>query len=73
MKRSHKLHSRTAVPFWLLSGGLLLSIAGVALWCRAMTATLDGQTDQSLAVSALLLGVIATVYGAHELSERRRR
>jgi hypothetical protein len=73
MKRSHKLHSQSAAPFWLLSVGLLVSIAGVALWCRAMTATSTGQTNQSLAVSAVLLGVIATVYAAHELSQRRRR
>lgn len=73
MKRSHKLHSRTAAPFWLLSAGLLVSIIGVALWCRAMSATATGQTAQSLAVSAVLLGVIATVYAAHELSQRRRR
>jgi hypothetical protein len=72
MKLSHKLHSRTAAPSWLLAFGLLLSAGGVALWCHASTVTSMETTKQSLAVSAVLLGVISVVYAAHELSQKRR-
>lgn len=72
MKLSHKLHSRTAAPSRLLAFGLLLSVGGVALWGYALTARSMGTTIQSLAVTAVLLGVISAVYAAHELSQRRR-
>jgi uncharacterized membrane protein YidH (DUF202 family) len=72
MKLSHKLHSRTATPLWALAFGFLLSVIGVSLWCNATAATAAGQTRQSLAVTSILLGVLAAVYGVHELSQRRR-
>lgn len=72
MKLSHKLHSRTATPFWLLASGLLLSIAGVTIWCRPVALGPAGETHQSLAVTAILIGVILTVYALHEVSQRRR-
>jgi len=72
MKLSHKLHSRTAAPLWVLAFGLLFSVIGVSLWCHATAATPAGQTRQSLAVTAILLGVIAAVYGVQRLSQGRR-
>jgi len=72
MKLAHKLHSRTVAPWWAFAFGLLLSVMGVSLWCHASATTQAGQTRQSVAVTAILLGVIAAVYGVHELSQRRR-
>lgn len=73
MKLSHKLHTRTTAPLWLLTIGLVLSTTGVGLFCHALSAAQESsQSGQSFAVTAVLLGVIAVVYAAHELSQRRR-
>ncbi|WP_241023274.1 hypothetical protein [Paraburkholderia sp. Ac-20340] len=72
MKLSHKLNARSATPLWLFALGLVLSVTGAGLWCHAMTSTSATQASQSFAVTAVLLGVIAVVYAAHELLQRRR-
>ncbi|POR46879.1 hypothetical protein B0G62_12134 [Paraburkholderia eburnea] len=72
MKLSHKLQTRSAATLWLLAFGLLLSVVGIALWCLGITAASATHASESFAVTAVLLGVISTVYAAHELSQRRR-
>jgi membrane protein YdbS with pleckstrin-like domain len=68
MKLSHKLNARSATPLWLFALGLILSLTGAGVWWRAMAST----SAQSFAVTAVLLGVIAVVYAAHEIFQRRR-
>ncbi|WP_321889659.1 hypothetical protein [Paraburkholderia bannensis] len=72
MKLSHKLQARSTASIWLLAFGLLLSITGVTLWCHGINAPAAEQTGRSFGVPAVLIGVISTIYAAHELSQRRR-
>ncbi|WP_322048018.1 hypothetical protein [Paraburkholderia sp. J67] len=72
MKLSHKLQARSTASIWLLVFGLLLSMTGITLWCHGINTPAAEQTGRSFAVTAILIGVISTIYAAHELSQRRR-
>jgi hypothetical protein len=70
MKFSHKLGSQKAGPVWGFAFGSLVTLAGVGLWCNAKLASTAGRFDEPLAVAAVLVGVFAAIYAAHELRHR---
>ncbi|AUT72348.1 hypothetical protein [Paraburkholderia hospita] len=70
MKLSHKLASHKAGPVWGLAFGLLVTLAGIGLWCNAKLSASTGQFDESLSVAAVLVGVLAAIYALHELRHR---
>jgi uncharacterized membrane protein YedE/YeeE len=70
MKFKHELTVRQAGPIWGLVFGLLMTLAGVGLWCAGKVSVSAGEHDQSLAVAAVLIGVFAAIYAAHELRHR---
>ncbi|TCG04595.1 hypothetical protein BZM27_39800 [Paraburkholderia steynii] len=70
MKFSHKLDSHNAGPVWGLAFGLVVTLAGVGLWCDAKLSLTAGWFDEPLAVGAVLVGVFATIYAVHELRHR---
>ena len=70
MKFSHRLDSHNAGPLWGLAFGLIVTLAGVGLWCDAKLSQAAGRFDEPLAVAAVLVGVFAAIYAAHELRHR---
>ena len=72
MKMSHRLSSRAAGPVWGLVFGLFMTAIGVGLWCYATMTATAGQTDESFAVAAMLVGVFSAVYAGRELSHKHR-
>ena len=70
MKLSHEVSSRTAGPVWGIALGVLLTAAGIALWCDAALSASGSTVDESLAVASLLVGIFAIIYAAHELRRR---
>lgn len=70
MKLSHRTSADTAGPIWGIAFGVLLSVAGVALWCEAKISTSASPLDESLAVASLLIGVFVAIYAGHELRRR---
>ena len=70
MKFSHRLDSHHAGPAWGLAFGLLVTLAGVALWCDAKLSSSAGRFDEPLAVAAVLVGVFVAIYAGHELRHR---
>lgn len=70
MKLSHRLGARNAGPAWGLAFGLVVTLIGVGLWCVAKLSLTAGRFDEPLAVAAVLVGVFAVIYAAHELRHR---
>ncbi|MBB5451127.1 hypothetical protein HDG36_002667 [Paraburkholderia sp. Kb1A] len=72
MKIFDSLRSRAAGPLWGLVFSLLMTAAGVGLWRYATGMEASGQTDESLAVGAMVVGVFMGVYAGHEIYRSRR-
>ena len=70
MKLSHELISHKVGPAWGLALGLIVAAAGVGLWCDAKLSASAGRLDEPLAVAAVLIGLFAAIYAAHELRRR---
>jgi hypothetical protein len=70
MKFKHELTVRQAGPVWGIVFGLLMTLAGIGLWCGALLAASPGRYDESLAIAAIIVGVFAAIYAAHELRHR---
>lgn len=70
MKFSHTISSHKAGPVWGIAFGLVVTLAGVGLWCAAKLSSNAGRFDEPMAVAAVLVGVFAAIYAAHELRRR---
>ncbi len=70
MKLAHKLNSNKAGPVWGVAFGLLVTLAGVGLWCDAKLSAAAGRFDESLSVASILIGVLTAAYAVHELRHR---
>jgi uncharacterized membrane protein HdeD (DUF308 family) len=70
MKFSHTLSERRAGPGWGLAFGLLMTVAGIGLWCDAKLSVAASPYDEPLGIAALLVGVFAAIYAVHELRPR---
>ncbi|MFM0023529.1 hypothetical protein [Paraburkholderia azotifigens] len=70
MKFSHTLNGRKSGPGWGLAFGLLMTVAGIGLWCDAKLSASASSYDEPLGIAALLIGVFAAIYAVHELRPR---
>jgi hypothetical protein len=70
MKLSHRISANTAGPAWGLAFGLFVSLAGVGLWCDAKMSAFAGSYDEPLGIAAVIIGVFAAIFAAHELRRR---
>ena len=61
-----------AGPIWGVIAGVLLVAAGVGLGIAAKLLNGSGQFDESLAISATMIGVFLAVYAGHELTRKKR-
>ena len=73
MKMSHELASRTAGPLWGLLLGIFLAAAGAGFGYYLMVSDKADRGDESLAVAAVVLGVLLAVYAARELLRKPAR
>jgi hypothetical protein len=73
MKMSHKLTSaKTAGPLWGVVFGIFMSMVGLGLWIYAQSSVSPTGEDESVAVVAIMIGVLMTVYATRELTRTRR-
>ena len=73
MKNLHRLESQTAGPVWGLVFGVFVAAVGIGLWWYAESSHSSRQTDESVAIAAVLVGVFAAVYAGREMFHRRKR
>ncbi|SAK86762.1 hypothetical protein AWB78_04468 [Caballeronia calidae] len=72
MKMAHRLKSSTAGPVWGLALGILLTVAGAALWWSGDPSFSESRWDRSAAVAALLAGVFLVVCAGRELHRHHK-
>jgi hypothetical protein len=72
MKMSHQLRSDAAGPVWGLIMGMFLMLVGIGLWIYGKSPQPGSRLDESLAMTAMLIGAFLAVYAGREITHRHR-
>ncbi|WGS54983.1 hypothetical protein LFL96_36495 (plasmid) [Paraburkholderia sp. D15] len=74
MKLSHRLADPdNAGPAWGLALDVFMAVVGAGLWFYATASEPLDHRDESVAATALLVGLFLADYSARELHHQRRR
>jgi len=61
-----------AGPIWGVIAGVLMVATGVGLGVASKLVNGVGKFDESLAISAVMFGVLLAVYAGHEMTRKKR-
>lgn len=61
-----------AGPIWGVIAGILMVATGIGLGIASKLVNGAGNFDESLAISAVMFGVLLAVYAGHEMTRKKR-